>query len=81
MVPSKVGAVQDFFVRVGHSNQCTEVRFASFFSGGFITAIVVNPLERRLTKRTSVQSTAGNYYPKSYVGGFFASIESLEQSY
>jgi hypothetical protein len=35
--------------------QCTEVRFASFLSGGFITAIVVNPSERKLAKRTSVQ--------------------------
>jgi hypothetical protein len=26
--------------------QCTEVRFASLLSGGFITAIVVNPLEK-----------------------------------
>ena len=30
------------------------MRFASFFSGGFITAIIVNPPERRLTKRNSV---------------------------
>ena len=35
--------------------QCTEVRFASFHSGGFITAIVVNPLERKVAKCTSVQ--------------------------
>ena len=35
--------------------QCTELRFASFLSGGFITAIVVNPPERKLAKRTSVQ--------------------------
>ena len=35
--------------------QCTEVRFASFLSGGFITAIVVNPPEMKLAKRTSVQ--------------------------
>ena len=34
---------------------CTEVRFASFLSGGFITAIVVNPPERKLAKRTSVK--------------------------
>ena len=34
---------------------CTEVRFSSFFSGGFITAIVVNPPERKLAKHTSVQ--------------------------
>ena len=32
----------------------TEVRFTSFLSGGFITAIVVNPPERKLAKRTSV---------------------------
>ena len=30
------------------------MRFASFLSGGFITAIVVNPLEKKLAKRTSV---------------------------
>jgi hypothetical protein len=30
------------------------VRFASFFSGGFITAIVVNPPERKMAKCTSV---------------------------
>ena len=34
------------------SYYCTEVCFASFLSGGFITAIVVNPLERKLAKRT-----------------------------
>ena len=33
---------------------CTEVRFASFLSGGCITAIVVNSPESKLTKRTSV---------------------------
>ena len=36
-------------------HQCTEVRFASIFSGGFITAVVVNQPERKLAKRTSVQ--------------------------
>ena len=39
---------------------CTEVRFVSFLSGGFITAIVVNPPERNLAKRTSVCS--GRHY-------------------
>ena len=29
--------------------------FARFLSGGFITALVVNPLERKLAKRTSVK--------------------------
>jgi len=35
--------------------QRTEVQFASLFSGGFITAIVVNPPERKLAKHTPVQ--------------------------
>ena len=35
--------------------QCTEVCFASFLSGGLTTVIVVNPPERKLAKRTSVQ--------------------------
>ena len=34
--------------------QCTEVRFASFLSGGFIT---VNSPERKLEKHTSVKCT------------------------
>ena len=38
------------------AHQCTGVRFASFLSSGFITTIVVNPPERKLAKRTSVQS-------------------------
>ena len=38
--------------------QGTEVRFASFFSGGFVTAIVVNPPERKLSKRIFVQPGA-----------------------
>ena len=36
-------------------DQCTELRFASFLSGGFITANLVNPPEMKLAKRTSVQ--------------------------
>ena len=37
--------------RVSHF---TKVRFASFFSGGFITVIVlVNPMEKKLVKRTT----------------------------
>jgi hypothetical protein len=35
--------------------QRTEVRFASFFSGGFTTMVVMNPPEKKLEKRTSVQ--------------------------
>ena len=35
--------------------QCTEVCFANFLSGGFLTAIVANSPEWKLAKRTSVQ--------------------------
>ena len=45
----------------GTMTQCTEVRFARFLSGGFITAIVVNPPESKLAKRTSVQWL--DFYP------------------
>ena len=45
------------------SLHCTEVRFASFLSGGFITAIVVNPLERKLEKRTSVHWVSSHLPP------------------
>ena len=34
--------------------QCTDVHFASFLSGGFTTMAVINQLERKLAKRTSV---------------------------
>ena len=37
------------------TQRCTEVRFANFLSGGFITVIVVNPPEEKLKKRTSVR--------------------------
>ena len=38
----------EIFALVEFLQQSTEVRFASFLSGGFITAIVVNPPERKL---------------------------------
>ena len=41
--------------KVKHS---TKVRFTSFLSGGFITAIVVNATEKKLAKCTSVHSTS-----------------------
>ena len=37
---------------------CTEVCFASLLSGGFITAIVVNPPETKLAKHISVHFSA-----------------------
>ena len=61
--------MQTFFIglfwRITESsavNQCTEVRFASFLSSGFITAIVVNPPERKLAKHTSVHWRAWNLF-------------------
>ena len=39
---------------MNNPDQCTEVRFASFFSGGFTTMAVINPPERKLAKRISV---------------------------
>ena len=42
------------------SKQCTEVRFASFLSGGFTAVALMNPPEKKLEKRISVQwTTAG----------------------
>ena len=35
--------------------QCTDMRFASFLSGGFTTMAVMNPPEKKLEKCTSVQ--------------------------
>ena len=46
--------------RVNNFAQCTEVHFVSFLSGGIITAIVANPPERKLAKRTSVPCTHHN---------------------
>ena len=40
---------------------CTEVRFASFLSGGFTTMAVINPLENKLAKRISVHCFMGQY--------------------
>ena len=41
------------------------VCFASLLSGGFITAIVVNPLERNFAKRTFVQCLLDFYFMKT----------------
>ena len=39
------------------SVQCTEVRFASFLSGGFTTMAVINPPDWKVANRTFVQCT------------------------
>ena len=45
----------------------TEMRFASFLFGGFMTAIVVNPREIKLEKQTSVHSTVRQKKANSFV--------------
>ena len=40
----------------------TEVRFASFLSGGFTTMTVINPAEWKLAKRTSVVSLLSHLF-------------------
>ena len=40
---------------------CTEMRFASFLSGGFTTMTVINPPEKKLGKRTSVHCNDASY--------------------
>ena len=41
-------------LRVLSTPHCTDVRFASFLSGGFITMAVINPPDWKLANRTSV---------------------------
>jgi hypothetical protein len=53
-------------------DHCTELRFASFFSGGYITAIVVNSPERKFAKRTSVHCT-----DKKWTKTFFISPANI----
>ena len=43
-------------VQVHH---CTEVRLVSFFSGDLTTMAVINPPEKKLENRTSVQCSEG----------------------
>ena len=45
----------EFEIYAEWSGQYTEVHFASFLFSEFITAIVVNPLERKLARHTSVK--------------------------
>ena len=44
-------------VSLGVPPHYTEVRLASFHSGGFTTMAVINPPERKLAKRASVHCT------------------------
>ena len=43
-----------FIFNISLLGYCTEVRIASFLSGGFTTMTVINPPEKKLAKRTYV---------------------------
>ena len=61
---------------------CTEVRFASFLSGGFITMAVINPPERKLAKRTFVHCGSYNIQQLKLVPAYsYSTIISAVQSY
>ena len=45
-------------------SHCTEVRFASFLSGGFITMAVINPPDWKLANRTFVPCGDG-FHPET----------------
>ena len=49
--------------KVHLNTQCTEVRFASWLPGGFTTMAVINPPERKLTNRTSVDWSESSMLP------------------
>ena len=46
--------IYNLITKRGRGSHCTEVRFAIYFSSGFIIAIEVNPLERKLAKPTAL---------------------------
>ena len=49
-----LGGVSQTILDTGEKH-CTEVCFVNFLSGGFTIMAVMNPLENKLEKRTSVQ--------------------------
>ena len=57
-----------YIIQLNHTVH-TEVRFASFLSGGFTTMAVINPPESKLAKRTSVQCTGFVFLFKMVVCG------------
>ena len=56
------------FAKMALLNRFTEVRFASFLSGGFTTMSVMNPPEKKLEKRTSVRWLVGLCCKKAACG-------------
>ena len=46
---------------------CTEVHFVSLLSGGFTTMAVINPPEKKLAKRTSVDWSTAQDFTDTYL--------------
>jgi hypothetical protein len=57
MEPTKMKIFNSLSKRIyySHYGNAAEVCFASFHSGGFTTMAVINPPEKNLANRTSVQ--------------------------
>ena len=53
-IAQKMGLPLKFINKRNTVAHCTQVHFASFLSGRFITVIVAYPPEKKLAKRTSV---------------------------
>ena len=70
----KCGFCKKLLLYECNSDQFTKVRFASFLSGGFITAVVVNPPESKLAKRTYEQLPTFFFILSSLLGGFAAAL-------
>ena len=61
------------------SYQCTEVRFASFLSGGFTTMVVINPPERKLAKRTLCSVCPNTKNEMTKIFGFFFVVVAIRK--
>ena len=64
-------------------SQCTEMRLVSFLFGGSTTMAVINPTERKLAKRTSVQWCLARErsfmsVSKLYISGLYAEKKKLK---
>ena len=74
-----------FLTFLGPPTHLTEVRFASFLSGVFITAIVVNSPENKLAKRTSlmiyIYICDHQYFLNFWIYPLFLIIQKIMTSY
>ena len=52
----KYSSVEMHFLKLQNATLCTKVHFTRFLSDGFTTMAVMSPPEKKLEKRTSVQS-------------------------